>query len=164
MAGRGGFVPGSGRKKGSKNKSTIQKELVAKEVLARNAMTIANAGDRHPNTTDPNVKLATKVLEEFMMLFAGMAATHQPLPDGMPVPQGRKPDEDKFLRYAELTRDTAKALAPYQSPTFKAMSVSVNPTEQQPTRPGDNAKIIDLKDAKVMGQVYMRLIKSGASR
>jgi len=106
-------------------------------------------------------KLGKDVLEEFMHLFAGMAAAHQPLPDGMAVPPGRKPDEVKFLVYAKLTVDTAKALADFQSPKFKAIMVSAAP-DQQPNQPmrtvgGDN--VVPLNDPIAMARVYQRLVK-----
>ena len=68
-------------------------------------------------------KLAKNVLSDFMELFAGMAAFYQPVPAGQPVEAGRQPDENKFKEYAALAVDSAKALAPFQSPRFSAMMI-----------------------------------------
>ncbi len=99
-----------GRKKGTPNKATVEKAIIAEQVVAR-----ADMAGR---------KLAKEVLDEFMHLFAGMAASHQPLPSGMPVPLGRTPNEAKFEKYARLAVQCAKDLASYQSPTFRAIAVT----------------------------------------
>jgi len=106
----GGARPGAGRPRGVRNKATIEKALIAEQVVARAEMT--------------GRKLAKEVLDEFMHLFAGMAASTQPLPPGMPVPSGRAPDEAKFEKYARLAIQCAKDLAAYQSPTFRAIAVT----------------------------------------
>ena len=72
-----------GRLKGTQNKATIQKAIIAEQVLAR-----ADMAGR---------KLAKEVLDEFMHLFAGMAATTQPFPPGVPIPPGRAPDAPPSL-------------------------------------------------------------------
>ena len=113
-----------GRVKGTPNRATVQKALIAEQVVARAEMT--------------GRKLAKEVLDEFMHLFAGMAASTQPLPPGMPVPPGRVPDEAKFEKYARLAIQCAKDLAPYQSPTFRAIQVIAGPTD-----PAAGAKVID---------------------
>src|SRR5580658_6757487 len=111
--------PGEGRTKGRRknvpNRRTVE-ALEQARIDAENAMA-------PPEPGKPRKKLAKEVLEEFMMLFAGMAATHQPLPAGVEL-EGRSPDEAKFLKYAELTVSTAKALAEYQSPKFRAIMVA----------------------------------------
>lgn len=104
MAGPGGARPGAGRPKGSRGKVNIQKALRAELTTAE-----AKASGR---------KLAIDVLEDFMHLFAGMAAVYQPLPPGVAAAPGRTPDEERFEKYARLTLDFASDLAKYQSPTF----------------------------------------------
>jgi len=123
--GRGGAGRGQGRKPGIPNKATQERAL---EAARQNAEAKANGK-----------KLAKEVLEEFMLLFAGMAAAYQPLPPGTPVPPGREPNEAKFITYAKLATDTAADLAPYQSPTFRAIGVMAPNPDQ---RPGDGAKTI----------------------
>src|SRR5512147_1620061 len=107
-----GMRPG-GRSKGTPNKLTVQKTEEARIAVER--------------ARGSGVKLGKEVLEEFMMLFAGMAAAYQPLPPGMAAPSGRMPDENRFLVYAKLTVGTAKALADFQSPKFKAIMVAAAP-------------------------------------
>lgn len=144
---RGGTEPGNrrgGRKKGTPNKTTVERALVAEQVLARAEM----RGE----------KLAKEVLNEFMKTFAGMAATYQPLPPGvMMAPSGRDPNEPMFEKYARLAVDTAHKLAAYQSPTFKAILM---PTPvQEPARPtGDN--VIDITDPNAISRAYLKMVKA----
>lgn len=69
-----------------------------------------------------------------MHLFAGMAAKHQPLPDGSVIHSNRKPNPVQFEKWARLAVETATKLAPYQSPTFKAIMIA------PPPDPGSNDK------------------------
>lgn len=127
LTGRGGPGRGQGRKKGVPGRATIERELRKARAMAEQALQdAARARDAVAAVhaaKGAGQKLAKEVLEEFMMLFASMAAAHQPLPAGMPVPAGRSPDERKFKEYAVLARDTAKELAPFQSPRFSAVMV-----------------------------------------
>lgn len=116
-------TPGSGRPPGGKNKATIARDLIAAEIAAK---TVADARVQ-------NRKLAKEVLEEFMHLFAGLAARHQPLPRGITnTDPKRDPDEGLFDRYAVLAVDCARKLAPYQSPTFQAIMIAPPPDVGQP--------------------------------
>lgn len=113
-----------GRSKGTPNKATIEKDRIAAEIAAR---TVADA-------QVSGKKLAKEVLDEFMHLFAGMAAHHQPLPKGqINADPKRNPDRAEFDKYAMLAVDCARRLAPYQSPTFQAIAIDMTlrtPTEQ----------------------------------
>ncbi|MEA2934534.1 MAG: hypothetical protein QOD74_1180 [Variibacter sp.] len=107
---RGGSKPGEhrgGRAPGTPNKATLERLLRA---------------ERDATQADGR-KLAKEVFEDFMGLFAGIAAFYQPLAPGQPTPAGRRPDESKFEKYARLAVGTAADLAPYQSPAFKAIAV-----------------------------------------
>jgi hypothetical protein len=106
-----------GRARGTPNKATEERVLLAKRILEEQA-------------GKPGQKLAREVLNDFMQLFTGMAAKHQPLPVGVVPMNGAVPDEKKFLEYAQLAVSTAAELAPYQSPKLKAVMVS------QETLPG----------------------------
>lgn len=109
MAGkRGGYRPNAGRGKGVLNKATIEREKLAQRILAE-------------QQGKPGKKLAREVLDDFMHLFTGLAAMHQPLPEGVVPMQGQKPDPIKFMEYAKAAVDVAGQLAPYQSPRFKAV-------------------------------------------
>ncbi len=105
-----------GRHKGVPNRATIEKAKVAELALAE-----AKAQGR---------KLAKDVLEDFMHLFAGMAAHYQPIPEGQAVPPGRAPHEGKFGEYSRLAVDCAHKLAPYQSPTFRAIVIAPPPEDR----------------------------------
>lgn len=113
MTGRGGYRSHSGRKKGSLNKATVEQI----EIAERNLRQAKESGR----------KLAKEVLEEFMHVFAGMAAAHQPLPPGAVAQSGYTPDVEKFEAYSARAIECAKALAPYQSPTFRAVITSPPP-------------------------------------
>ncbi len=119
MAGRGS-VKGErrgGRQKGTPNKANVERALLAKRIMEE-------------QQGRPGRKLAREVLDDFMHLFMGMAAIHQPLPDGVAAGPGQKPDEAKFLTFAGLAVTTAEKLAPYQSSRLKAIMIS------QETPPG----------------------------
>lgn len=106
-----------GRVKGTPNKATIERALIAKRIMEEQG-------------TKPGRKLAREVLDDFMHLFMGMAAIHQPLPQGVAAGPGQQPDEGKFLTFAGLAMTAAEKLAPYQSPRLKAVMIS------QETPPG----------------------------
>jgi hypothetical protein len=106
-----GVKPGErrgGRKKGTPNKATRERALLAKRVLEE-------------QRGQPGRKLAREVLDDFMHLFTGMAAVYQPLPPGAVPGAHQQPDERKFLEYAKLAIDTAAQLAAFQSPKLKAV-------------------------------------------
>lgn len=106
--------PPGGRPKGSKNKATIERELLAN--LARE-----NAG----RSTDERKKLAVDTLETLMNLAMGKVALHQPIPHDFTeeMRKGRLPNDDLFERWMTKAGGFARDLAPYQSPTFKAVAV-----------------------------------------
>lgn len=154
-----GAKPGErrgGRARGTPNKLTIKKQREAAEIASR-AITDARESGK---------PLAKEVLDQFMQLFAGMAAHYQPLPDGVSiVPPGRNPNPDLFHRYADLAIDCAHKLAPYQSPTFKAIALQTTAvTPEQPVEARQSAQVIDLSTDVVAAQArYMRLIKRATS-
>jgi hypothetical protein len=139
MAGRrGGARPGAGAPRGPQKK-TIERAIIAEQIVERASMS--------------GKKLAKEVLDDFMHLFAGMAAAYQPLPPGMVAPPGKAVDETKFLTYAKLAIDTAAELGPYQSPRLKAIAVHVAPTAPI-DKPGENAMLSELT-----GQQAYRLLR-----
>lgn len=146
-----------GRVKGVPNKATSEKALQAAIATGK--------------ALREGRKLAREVLDEFMFMFAGMAATYQPLPPSqakdpaamaMAQAQGREPNEAMFRYYAELAVQTAKELAPYQSPRFKAIPVIA--PQPGPGAPGDDARPVDGKvvplpmDATSLARVYSQMI------
>jgi hypothetical protein len=134
-----------GRTRGTPNRATVERTEIAR-------LEVERARGR-------KVKLGKEVLEEFMMLFAGMAAQYQPIPAGMAIPQGRTPDEPKFIEYATLTVKTAKDLADFQSPKFKAIMVQTAPGEDEARLPPKD-NVVTINDAVALARVYSRRIKA----
>jgi hypothetical protein len=64
---------------------------------------------QHPPARIESGKLGREVLAQYMCTFDELAEHY------------RKADETKFRQYAELAVACAKALAPYESPTFRAI-------------------------------------------
>ena len=116
-----------GRPPGSKNQSTIEREeqarLAAERLAEVDRLRAEGASDVVAAAKTAGVKLATDVLRDFMQLFAGLAAYYQPVPEDRVVPAGRKPDEALFRVYAMAAKETAKDLAPYESPRLSAVMV-----------------------------------------
>lgn len=120
-----GAKPGErrgGRAKGVPNKKTVERQIIkAVEAGAPNAP----AG------------IAKHVLEEFMMIFRGMAANVQQriIVDPSKIPEDKRAEYlreyranvDEFERWAKLAVHTAHWVAPYQSPTFKAIIMDGGP-------------------------------------
>jgi hypothetical protein len=103
-------------------------------------------------------KLARDVLEDFMLTFAGMATHYQPRPPGeQPNPHA---DEEQFWKFAKFAIHCAAVLAPYQSPTFRAI---VAPPPPEPERCetdkrfglGEQGRPVDPAEA---ARVYRRLV------
>jgi hypothetical protein len=116
---RGGSKPGErrgGRQEGTPNKATVQKQLVAAQIAER---TVADARTM-------GKKLAKEVLEDFMLHFADIAEQYRPTP---PEAEHQNPhsDEARFNKYAAIAMECARSLAPYQSPTFKAVQIAPAP-------------------------------------
>lgn len=114
---RGGSKPGErrgGRRKGTPNRKTVERQLITERML------------QHPPAGIESGKLGREVLAQYMCTFDELAE------------QYRKTDEFKFRQYAELAVACAKALAPYQSPTYRAIVVS------SPRQEGDGAPVLEL--------------------
>lgn len=141
-----------GRSKGTPNKRTT-------EMVERARIEAENAARGHARGRAEGLKkLGKEVLEDFMHLFAGMAATYQPLPPGVVAASpGREPNEDKFLIYAKLTVDTARSVADFQSPKFKAIMVTAAPPENPPKHVDGN--VIPIDDPVALARIYQRRIK-----
>lgn len=115
-----GAKPGErrgGRTAGTPNRATVEAVLDAERTLteARNAK-----GTR---------KLGKEVLDDFMQLFAGMAAYYQPSPKNAPV-QNPNADKVEFKEYAMMAVKTARYLTEFQSPKFRAVAVFAGDDEQ----------------------------------
>lgn len=137
---RGGPQPGSGRKPGSKNKATIERELKA-QAEAQRLIDHAKAN---------KIELATSVLDRAMKIAEGSAGRHRPITE-VELPQmqeaenaaamneGRKPRQlvvggswplfgEWFDRWVWCARELAK----YQSPQYRAIAVAMTPAPGPP--------------------------------
>lgn len=135
-----------GRTKGTPNKATVERALIAQRQIEE-----ARAAGK---------KLGKEVLEEFMMTFAGMAATHQPLPPGtINTDPRREPDQSLFQTYARLAVETAGKLAEFQSPKFRAIVVGMPGEERRPPQieaaPNEHGNTA----ASRAQATYLRLVK-----
>jgi hypothetical protein len=123
---RGGAKPGErrgGRQKGTLNKATVQRQLIAAQIAERTVADARTAGR----------KLAKEVLEDFMLRFVEMAERYKPTPREAEQLNPHA-DEDKFWKYADAATDCAHKLAPYQSPTYRAVAVAPAPDATQVKR------------------------------
>jgi len=140
-----------GRPKGARSLATIERERVAAEIAQRTVMDAKPTGKR----------LAKEVLYEFMMTFANMASFYQPTTQANLTAGGliENPhtDEPMFLKYANLTVDTAAKLAPYESPTFKSVPVPGSAFMPE-MKTIDQDGVIDLNDANAVARVYRRMM------
>ncbi len=129
MKTRGGAKPGErrgGRKKGTPNKATIERERAAALELEHQALLKQAEAEAGTAKQDLLVamaqgrKLMKEIAFDFAHLFAGMAAFYQPTPPGAAQPNPNE-NEPKFNEYARLAVQTAIAAAPFESPKLAAV-------------------------------------------
>jgi hypothetical protein len=109
---------GGGRKKGQVNKATIEKAALAERIMQE-------AGPK------PGRKLGKELLEEFATMFAGLAASFQPVPavSGAPLSAtdmeawAKSYKEPLFEKYAKLAAKCANDFADFQSPRMGTVQV-----------------------------------------
>lgn len=125
-----GSAPGErrgGRVKGTKNRTTLERELIAAEV-ARRQMSRAREQDR---------ELAVEVIEKFMGEFQ-RAATHFRPTTSVEIAEGAKANQNgswtKYGEWAERVVACAKELAKYQSPQLRAIAIAPAPQAEEGER------------------------------
>lgn len=118
-----GAKPGErrgGRAVGTKNRATIERAIIAERITNEAEM----AGR----------KLGKEQLEEFMVLFAGLAASFQPQAtdrEAIKVWAGTS-SEPMFEKYAKLSCACAEKLAEFQSPKMgRVQTVAPPPPPRQ---------------------------------
>lgn len=145
----GGAKPGErrgGRPKGGKNLTTLERELYKgaitrqfaadqrrrEESLRRLEQQAEMAATAVQQLREQGKPLAKDALGLFLEIFMGRAAYYQPRPkiDDPKVDQNKFANEEKFEKWARLSVDCAKALAPFQSPTYRAIVVAPPPPTQ----------------------------------
>ena len=138
---------GKGRTAGTPNKVTVE----AAE-LARISNEQAQAR---------GVKLGKDMLEDYMMKFHDVAATYQGrIAKALRTKKNpRAADVAAFKDWGGLVVSTAKELAKYQSPTFRAIAVVAPPpgSEKPAMVSGDN--VITIKDAQALARVYQNTVR-----
>lgn len=137
----GGRREGAGRKRGGKNKRTVELELAtAREIDS------ARISGR---------ELAKDVLDRLMRIAEGAASLHKPNEAG----QGG--DWSLFGEWFDRTAWVAKELAKYQSPQLRAVVVSM-PGSPVPEPKVVEGKVLNMKDPRVVAAAYVRLVKTTA--
>lgn len=135
-----------GRTKGTLNKRTIQKL----NEVAQQAGEIKRQGR----------KRAVEVLNELMHSTGGMAAVYQQRV--IAAGEAAKASDVEMFKWAmEMTGTFAKALAPFQSPTFKAIAVTVQPEgedESALSPAGEDGKLM-IDDPAALMRIYQKTIK-----
>jgi hypothetical protein len=112
---QGGKRSNAGRKPGIPNRATIERALIAEQVMARATM------EAKPLGKEP--------LDAFMTEFTAMAEHYRPALPGQPANPNE--DEGRYLKFARLAVDAATRLVPYQSPTFRAVVVAPAPESNE---------------------------------
>jgi len=115
---RGGSKPGErrgGRQKGTPNKVTAEQALSAERVLAK-----AKVSGR---------RLGKEVLDYYMHVFAEIADSERAAAL-TEKPENAREHEPRFERFAKYAIDCAQKLAPFQSPTFRAIQIAPPQNEQ----------------------------------
>jgi hypothetical protein len=120
-----GAKPGErrgGRKKGVPNKSSQERAAIAERIIAE-------------AEGKPGRKLGRELLEEFTLMFGGLASAFQPVGTG---PGGtlttadfetwaKSYKEPLFEKYAKLAAKCADAFADFQSPRLGRVQVAASP-------------------------------------
>jgi hypothetical protein len=135
---RGGARPGGGRPKGVKNRSTIEREINAAQVIDR-----ARKEGRD---------LAVTVLERLMNVAEGAAGLNRP------PASGKGGNWDLFGEWFDRTAYCAKALADYQSPKLRAVHVFAQPAPEAIQRQ-DGGNVVTLDDPVALARVYANTVK-----
>lgn len=162
-----GAAPGErrgGRSRGVPNKKDVVKHLVGevldgtdgqkriKDVVARELAKMAQP--------PRNSRKAIDILDTLMQLSMGLVARYQPRPDGG-METNPQADETKFQTYLPIALNSAKELAKYQSPTFKAIALQEVPAAPA-AAPGDDAKVVNAIEKgsqQRASDAYVRLIR-----
>lgn len=109
-------TPGSGRKKGSRNKTTLERAEAMKAVAR-----------------EQGHKLGVEVMRDVMNRFLSMAAKYQPVVDKLPNPLH---DEKKYLHCLDKAAGYGDKLAPYESPRLATTTLRTDapPQDGKPIR------------------------------
>jgi hypothetical protein len=126
MVGRGGARARAGRKAGGKNRATMERAALAERIVEE-------------AQGKPGRKLGKEMLEEFAIMFGGLAASFQPVgtgPDGAVTKADLQKwavgkDEPMFHKYATLAAKCSSDFADFQSPRFARVQMAAPPPNPQ---------------------------------
>lgn len=139
---------GPGRPKGTPNKRTVQKIIEASQQVTE----IKRKGQ----------KKATEVLNDLMQTSLSFAARYQARIIAATEKQKEPAADDMtyFWKAMECAGTFAKALAPFQDPTFKAIQVTMAPPagQETPLREIDD-NVVTIDDPVALARVYQRMVK-----
>lgn len=143
-----------GRQKGTLNKKTVER-LGAERVAFQAQQEVNKAALK-------NVKLGKDVLEDYTFAFAALAGFYQNqvVKALQASTEPTKADLAGFEKWGRLTAETAKSLADFQSPKFKAIAVMAPPPEIPHQKPGEiDGKVVPLHDAVALARIYAQTMK-----
>ena len=142
-----------GRQKGTPNRKTV---------AALRAQRIAEQAQAEVDKAKAaKVKLGKDVLEDYMGAFHNLSVFYQRR-IAEQLAKNLEPDPKDiaaFEKWGGLTATTAKNLAEFQSPKFKAIAVLAPPPSPVPPANGAPGKVIDLTDAVALSRNYQNLMK-----
>lgn len=148
-----------GRKTGGKQKGTPNKRTVAK--LAEAGKTIAEANK------SKDVVRGKWLLADLAKTAVGFTAHYQQKMmafEADPANAGKLPPADvidRFVMGLNTAIRAAKALAPFQDPTFSAIKVAMSPLDiPEPKIINGKAKQIDIKDPVELARLYATLVRA----
>ena len=145
-----------GRQPDARNKVTIERELRAAAALDQ-----ARA--------NPAKKLAVDVLDDLMQVSTAAMAAYQAVSaeqarmalaaDPNTKIRAQPGDVEKFGQWWDRTLYAAKELARYQSPTMKAVQVTVQGQTQEALPPPDRENVVYIKDPIASARFYQRIMQ-----
>lgn len=143
-----------GRKSGVKNKRTLEK--------------IAEASREAGDARRAGRKFAKEVLDELMVTAMSFAAREQrrivkdegPVDPstGVPANKADAATYERFWKAMECAGTFARALAPFQHPTFKAIQV-LPPPPEIPLPKTIDGKVVRLDDPVAVARIYQQMIR-----
>jgi hypothetical protein len=126
-----------GRKKGTPNRSTLERQRELAKAIGADAY----AG-----------KLGKDMLAEAMSEFRALAQRYHP--------SGSEPDEGKFVKYFNMAASVASDLAPYQS--AKLAQTTLRGDQENPLFPQDNLTAEQLRAEILADMAELGLLPAGA--
>lgn len=155
-----GSAPGErrgGRAKGVLNRKTIERQEVER-------LAAEQARDEMRKAQSQQKKLGKDILEDYMFAFHGLAARYQNN-IATALQSGRDPNGDDvaaFKEWGTLTVETARHLARFQSPSFKAIAVVAPPPGTVITPSGDlppGTSVEQVRDPQLIARMYTEIVR-----